>query len=111
VNKKVARLALRKAVSERLGAGDVQVVSDLKLAQAKTKEFVAVQDRLGLGGHTVLFVLDGVDDTFERAARNVVGVGLAQAATVNTYEILRYDKLVFTRDAFARLSERLVEKP
>ncbi|MFM8419363.1 MAG: 50S ribosomal protein L4 [Verrucomicrobiota bacterium] len=110
VNKKVARLALRKAMSERLAAGDVQVVSDLKLAQAKTKEFVSIQGKLGLAGHTVLFVMDAVDDLFERAARNVVGVGLAQAGTVNTYEILRYDKLVFTRDAFARLSERLAEK-
>jgi ribosomal protein L4 len=53
--------------------------------------------------------LDGVDDTFERAARNVVGIGLAQATSVNTYELLRYDKLVFTRDAFARLSSRLAE--
>jgi large subunit ribosomal protein L4 len=111
VNKKVARLALRKAVSERLAAGDVQVVSNLKLAQAKTREFVAVQGKLGLAGQTVLFVLDGTDDAFERAARNVVGVGLAQASTVNTYEILRYDKLVFSRDAFARFSERLAEKP
>lgn len=109
VNKKVARLALLKAMSERLNAGDVQVVADLKLAQPKTKEFVAVQDKLGVSGHTVLFVLDGVDDTFERAARNVVGVGLAQATSVNTYELLRYDKLVFTRDAFARLSSRFAE--
>ncbi len=106
----MARLALRKAMSERLAAGDVQVVSDLKLAQAKTKEFVSIQGKLGLAGHTVLFVMDAVEDLFERAARNVVGVGLAQAGTVNTYEILRYDKLVFTRDAFARLSERLAEK-
>lgn len=111
VNKKVARLALRKAVSERLAAGDVQVISNLKLAQAKTREFVSVQGKLGLAGQTVLFVLDGTDDAFERAARNVVGVGLAQASTVNTYEILRYDKLVFSRDAFARFSERLAEKP
>lgn len=109
VNKKVARLALQKALSERLNAGDVQVVSDLKLAQAKTKEFVAVQRSLGVDGCTVLFVMDGADESFERAARNVVGVGLAQAATVNTYEILRYDKLVFTREALARVSSRCSE--
>ena len=109
VNKKVSRLALQKALSERLNAGDVHVVADLKLAQAKTKEFVAVQRNLGLDGCTVLFVMDGVDESFERAARNVVGVGLAQAATVNTYEVLRYDKLVFTREALARVSSRCSE--
>jgi len=109
VNKKVARLALRKALSERLNAGDVHVVADLKLAQPKTKEFVSVQRSLGVDGHTVLFVLDGADESFERAARNVVGVGIAHAASVNTYELLRYDKLVFTRDAFARVSSRFAE--
>jgi len=109
VNKKVARLALRKALSERLNAGDVHVVADLKLAQPKTKEFVSVQRSLGVDGHTVLFVLDGADESFERAARNVVGVGITHAASVNTYELLRYDKLVFTRDAFARVSSRFAE--
>ena len=109
VNKKVARLALRKALSERLQAGDVQVVSDLKLAQPKTKEFVAAQRSLGVDGYTVLFVLEGADDAFERASRNVVGVGVAQAGSVNTYELLRYDKLVFTREAFARVASRLSE--
>ena len=109
VNKKVSRLALRKALSERLNAGDVQVVADLKLAQPKTKEFLAVQRTLGVDGHTVLFVLDGADESFERASRNVVGVGIAHAASVNTYELLRYDKLVFTREAFVRVSCRFSE--
>lgn len=109
VNKKVARLALRKALSERLNAGDVHLVNDVKLTQGKTKEFVAVQQSLGVDGCTVLFVLDGPDEAFERASRNVVGVGVAHAASVNTYEVLRYDKLVFTREAFARVSARLAE--
>src|SRR5690242_21681626 len=45
-SKKVSRgtrqLALRKALSERLNAGDVLVVDDLKLTSAKTKDFVGV---------------------------------------------------------------------
>src|ERR1041385_3240414 len=40
VSKKTKQLALRKALSERLNAGDVLVVDDLKLSSAKTKEFV-----------------------------------------------------------------------
>jgi large subunit ribosomal protein L4 len=108
VNKRVSRLALRKALSERLRAGDVLVVDDLKLAQPKTKEFVAAQRSLGVDGITVLFVGTG-DAAFERASRNVVGVGLATGASVNTYELLRYDKLVFSREAFAQVEARLAE--
>src|SRR5512147_884738 len=42
VNAATRQLALRKALSERLKAGDVAVVDDLKLATSKTKEFVGV---------------------------------------------------------------------
>jgi large subunit ribosomal protein L4 len=109
VNKKVAKLALRKALSERLKAGDVQVVDGFKLAAPKTKEFAGALSRLGVDGHTTLVILGGADEAVERASRNLLGVGLAQAQTVNTYELLRYDKLVFTRDAFAQVEARLAE--
>src|ERR1700756_1663402 len=42
VSKKTKQLALRKALSERLKAGDVVVVDDLKLGSPKTKDFVGV---------------------------------------------------------------------
>jgi len=57
VNKKVKNLALRKALSERLKSGDVVLISDLKLAAAKTKDFVSVLQALGLDGNTNLVVL------------------------------------------------------
>src|SRR5580700_8837119 len=61
--KKVSRgtkqLALRKALSERLNAGDVLVINDLKLESAKTKEFIGVLAALKLEG-TALIVSQGV---------------------------------------------------
>lgn len=109
VNKKVAKLALRKALSERLKAGDILVVESLSLSAPKTKEFTGVLSRLGVDGNTTLIVLGEANESVERASRNVVGVGLAQAQTINTYELLRYDKLVFTRDAFSQVEARLAE--
>src|SRR3984957_2404728 len=57
-SKKVFRstkqLALRKALSERLKAGDVLVVDDLKLTSPKTKEFVDVLSALELTGTTLV---------------------------------------------------------
>src|SRR5512137_749905 len=56
--KKVSRgtrqLALRKALSERLQAGDVVVVDDLKLGSHKTKEFLGVQKALELKGSALV---------------------------------------------------------
>src|SRR5436190_14726649 len=48
VNVRTRQLALRKALSERLKAGDVVVVDDLKLATPKTKEFIGIIDALEL---------------------------------------------------------------
>jgi len=109
VNKKVAKLSLRKALSERLKAGDILVVDGFKLAAAKTKEFAGVLRNLGVDGGTVLVGVAGADDAIERASRNILGVGLATATTVNTYELLRYDKLVFTKEAFAKVEARLAD--
>src|SRR5512138_75184 len=54
VNAKVKTLALQKALSERLKAGDVILVDDLKLASAKTKEFVGVLAALQVDGSALV---------------------------------------------------------
>ena len=70
ISKKTRALALRKALSERLKAGDVMVVDDLKLASPKTKEFVGVMSALELKG-TTLIVSSEADKNLMLASRNV----------------------------------------
>jgi len=109
VNKKVASLALRKALSSRIGDGDVLIVDSVTLTTPKTKEFSAVLKALGLEG-TLLFVVAGLEKNFDLASRNVPTVAVATGKNVNTYDLLRYDKLVFTKDAFAQVEARLASK-
>jgi large subunit ribosomal protein L4 len=106
VNSKTKQLALRKALSERLKAGDVVVVSDLNLGSPKTKDFVGVLSALDLKG-TALIVSQDVDKNLSLASRNVANVTLATSDTLNTYDVLRSDKLVFTRGAFEKVEARL----
>src|SRR6478752_6022434 len=73
VNSKTKQLALRKALSERLKAGDVIVVDDLKLESAKTKDFVGVLSALELSG-SALFVAQGSDKNLTLASRNIPNV-------------------------------------
>jgi len=108
VSKSTKALALRKALTERLNAGDVIVVDDLKLGAPKTKEFTGVLDALDIQ-RTALFVTDGSDKNFELASRNVPNIEVANAASLNTYQVLRSDKLVFSRGAFQKLEERLAK--
>jgi large subunit ribosomal protein L4 len=109
VSKKTKQLALRKALGERIKLGDVIVVDDLKLSSHKTKDFVKVISALEIKG-TTLVVSNGVDKNLTLAARNVEDVALATSDTLNTYDVLRPDKLVFTKSAFEKVEARLTNE-
>jgi len=106
VSRKTKQFALRKALSERLRAGDVLVIDDLKLTSPKTKEFVKILSALGLTG-SALIVANAADPNLARASRNIANVALATSESLNTYDVLRSDKLVFTRGAFEQVEARL----
>ncbi len=105
VSRKTRQLALRKALSERLKAGDVIVVDDLKLSSPRTKEFVGLISRLDLKGTTL--IVAGADRNLQLASRNVPEVSVTTSELLNTYDVLRPDKLLFTKEAFEKLSQRL----
>jgi large subunit ribosomal protein L4 len=109
VNKKTKALALRKALSERLKAGDVVVVSDLNIAAPKTKEMVAVLKALKLDG-TTLIVQSGIDKNLVLASRNVPDLSITTSDKLNTYDVLRPDKLVFTKSSFEQVEARLAKE-
>jgi large subunit ribosomal protein L4 len=109
VGRKTKQLALRKALSERLTAGDVLVVDDLKLGSSKTKELVGVLSALELNG-TAVFVSQAPDPNLTLASRNLQGVSLTTSDALNTYDVLRPDKLVFTRGAFEQVEARLIKE-
>jgi large subunit ribosomal protein L4 len=106
VSHNTKQLALRKALSERLRAGDVVLINDLKLETPKTKEFLGLLSALELKG-TALFVAKAADRNLMLASRNVPNVALTTSDALNTYEVLRSDKLIFTTAAFEQVEARL----
>jgi len=109
VSRKTRQLALRKALSERLRAGDVLLVDDLKLPSPKTREFTGVLTALELKG-TALFVAQNADKNLALASRNIRNVSLTTGDLLTTYDVLRPDKLVFTRGAFEQVEARLTKE-
>jgi large subunit ribosomal protein L4 len=107
-NRSVKRLALRKALSERLKAGDVMVIEEFKLASSKTKEFLAVLSAFQLKG-TALIVGNN-DPNLRLASRNIPRIELTTPQDLNTYQVLRGDKVLFTRGALESVAERLNRK-
>ncbi|HUI07458.1 MAG TPA: 50S ribosomal protein L4 [Verrucomicrobiae bacterium] len=107
VPKKVKALAFRKALSERLLSGDLVVIDELKLASHKTKEFAGILAKIGTKTGATLLVTDRVDANLKLAARNLPGVQVEPADSVNAYELLRFDKIVATKSALEKLRARL----
>ncbi len=106
VNVRTKQLSLRKALSERLKAGDVIIVDDIKLASPKTKEMVNMIDALNIDG-TTLIISTGANKNLTLATRNLPNVDLTTSETLHTYDVLRQDKLIFTRSAFEKVEARL----
>jgi large subunit ribosomal protein L4 len=106
VSRKTKQLALRKALTERLNAGDIVVVDDFKLGSPKTKGFVDVLKKLEVTG-TALVVAPSIEQNLRLATRNLQKVEVTTAEDLNTYQVLRSDKLLFSRPAFEKLEERL----
>jgi large subunit ribosomal protein L4 len=107
VPKKVKTLAFRKALSERILAGDVLLVEAFEVKEPKTKQFLALVEETGAKARKTLVVGASFDEKTYLAARNIKDILLARAAEVNTEQLLAFEKVIVTKDALATLSERL----
>ena len=103
VNKKGKRLAMKSALSSKVQDTDLIVFNELNLAAPKTKEMVKALD--AVKADRALIVLDGSNDTVERAARNIPGVKTTLVGTLNVYEILKYKKLILTEASAKKIEE------
>ncbi len=106
VNKKVAKLAFRRALSEKLNAGDVRVVEQMNVEDAKTKAFAALLKTLGVSA-PALVVVDDIDRNLALASRNVPRVEVVNARDVNVYQLLRYPSIIVNSAGMEQLKARL----
>jgi large subunit ribosomal protein L4 len=106
VNTKTRQLALRKALSERIKDDEIVVVDSLKLESHKTKDLHAQIEALAPKG-TVLLVTGEADGNLSLAARNIPLVQLVEADCLNTYEVLRPDVIIISKDGLEKVAARL----
>lgn len=105
VPKKVRRLALVSALSDKVKKGRLLVLDDLALSAPRTKEMSSLLDRIGIKGEKTLIVLPKQDKNVELSARNLPEVKTARADDLNAYEVMASQRLVMTREAVARVEE------
>ncbi|NQZ56296.1 MAG: 50S ribosomal protein L4 [Lentisphaeraceae bacterium] len=114
LNKKAKRLAVRRALAERLDAGQIVVVEDFTFDAPKTKLAAAFLKNINAANRPVVILDDSIMDDAKNntylAFRNVAGCSIIGAAWVNAYILLSGQKIVITKTALQQLGERIAKE-
>ncbi len=102
--RKVRRLAMKSALSSKAQESNIIVVDLLTFEEPKTKLMVETLNLLNAAEKTLVVTADG-DVNVYKSARNIPGVKSLKADFINVFDILKYDTLLMTRDAVARVEE------
>ena len=111
MNQKAKKNALLGALTVRARDGMVLIVEPPALKEPKTKPvaelFQKVGEKVGLEGKKVLWVFDRTGEALRKSSRNLHRVETTESGTLNTYELMNCDCLVFTEGGLKSLTERL----
>ncbi|HEU4920581.1 MAG TPA: 50S ribosomal protein L4 [Candidatus Limnocylindrales bacterium] len=102
--RKMKRLALRGALTAKLGDEAIKVIDTFGLEAIRTRELVGVLGALEAKGR-VLVVAPGRDETLELSARNLPTVEVILADSLNVVDLLKADLVVIEQPALARMEE------
>ena len=106
-NKSVKQLALRKAISSRVNAGEVYLIEPITLSKPKTRDLVAkLGDNIDKKT-TALLIIENLDQNLYLAARNHPHLVATTGDLVNAEQLLLCDKIFITDGALGKISARL----
>ena len=112
--KKMRRGALRSALSERLREGNLIIIDEFGIANAKTAEFLGVLDTLGLVENkkrAKTLIIDSLDnENLILSSRNIQKTKVTNSFGLNIYDIIYHEKLLISKAALAELSALLDPK-
>jgi large subunit ribosomal protein L4 len=105
VPKKVRRMAIKMALSQKVLDQELTVLDKLQLDRIKTREFAAVLNRFQLG--KTLVVLPNSDENVEKSARNIPNVKVLRSEGLNVYDLLDYHNVLLTQESVGKIEETL----
>ncbi|WP_314190690.1 50S ribosomal protein L4 [Yersinia massiliensis] len=106
VNRKMYRAGMATILSQLVRDERLFVIEDLSVATPKTKAFAEQVKNLGM--EQVLFVTKQLDENVYLSSRNLSNVLVLEAQQIDPYSLLRYKKVVVTKEAVAQLEEQWV---
>ena len=103
LNKKVKRLALKSALTTKVQENNIIVLDSLNFDEVKTKNMAKVLENIKV--EKALVVLAERNSNVQLSTRNIPNVKAALVNTINTYDLLKYQTLVITKDAVEKIEE------
>src|SRR5215470_2644023 len=94
VPKKMRRLAIKSALSDKVANGQLIVLKDLALESPRTKEMLAVLSNLPVSGRRVLMMLPKRDENIVLSARNIPSAKVQHVSSINVVELLKHDCVI-----------------
>lgn len=108
VNRKMYRAGLASIFSQLVREDRLIVVDDLKLDSPKTKLLADKIKALGFGAERVLIITDSIDENLYLSSRNLPNVLVLEAHQADPVSLVRFNKVLITRNAVAKIEEVLV---
>ena len=104
LNKKVKQIAMFSALSSKVANNEMVVVDSIVAESYKTKVMASMLTAVG-AGTKALVVLDSKNDMVVKSLANIPGVKIAYTNTLNVYDILNCNTIVFAQAAVQQLEE------
>ena len=105
LNKRLKKLGLKIALTDRLKAGYLTIMDNLDLSEPKTKALTSKLESLAF--NKPLFVSSNFSDNFRKASSNIPNVNLLKVDGLNVYDIVKHKSLIITKDAIGNIIDRL----
>jgi large subunit ribosomal protein L4 len=102
--RKMRRLALRSALSVKVGEGKVSILEALDIEEPKTRAMADLLRAVGVE-ETVLLVLPASNDVVARSVNNLPWAKVVLAHNLNLYDLFSHDQLLIAKDALGQLEE------
>ncbi len=98
VPKKMRRLAIKSALSDKVANEQLIVIKDLALESPRTKEMLAILGNLPVDGKRVLMMLPKRDENIVLSTRNIPSAKVQHVSSINVVELLKHDFVIMPKE-------------
>lgn len=103
VPKSMRKVAMKSALTTKVQDEQMIVLDELNFDAPKTKNVVAMLNALNV--NKALIVTAESNEAVYKSARNIEGVNVIPANNINVYDLLKFEKLIITKDAVSKIEE------